>query len=132
MGSLLVVIIVAAGVYLWVRGTRMNRQRWLERLDLPGVWEWDEHNGSLEFTGSFSEGSYRLREDGRDERGRWILAGHVLELAPESGSTRRLDLRFFDGGKIGLAPESGDARVYVKTPSNVVPLRPRKGGAGPS
>lgn len=131
MGSLLVVIAVAAVVFFWVRGARASRQRWVERLDLPGVWEWEEHDGSLEFAGGFSEGTYRLREAQRDVHGRWRLSGHLLELTPDSGPQVTFDLRFFDDGKIGLAAEKGDGRVYVKAPSNVVPLRPRRRGARP-
>jgi hypothetical protein len=37
MGSLIVVIAVAALAFIWIRGTRRNRAQWLARLDLPGV-----------------------------------------------------------------------------------------------
>ena len=127
MGSLLVVLVVAGLAFIWVRGTRRNRQRWLTRLDLPGAWSWEGHDGVLEFGGGLSEGAYRRREPGCEESGTWLLTGHLLELTPEAGPPERYDLRFFDDGKIGLARVGGEARIYVKTSTNVVPLRRGKG-----
>ena len=127
MGSLLVVLVVAGLAFVWVRGTRRNRRRWLARLDLPGAWNWEGHDGVLEFGGGLSEGAYRLREPGREQSGTWGLTGHELELNPEAGAPVRYDLRFFDDGKIGLAEAGGEARIYVKSSTNVVPLRRGKG-----
>lgn len=124
MPSLLVVIVVAAVVFVWVSGTRRNRQRWLERLDLPGVWRWQDRDGQLEFTGGLQAGRYRFAEPGADEQGAWELQGHTLVLTSESDdNTRRFDLRFFDSGKIGIDGPGRERRIYVKQQTNVVPLR---------
>ena len=126
MAPLLVVIAVALIVVVWVRGARRNRLRWLERLDLPGVWNWDDGEGTLEFTGELHAGSYRFREPDAPERGEWVLEGHTLVLtAAGEGAPRSYELRFFDSGKIGVDGPGRERRVYVKEPSNVVPLRRR-------
>jgi hypothetical protein len=127
MGSLLVVLVVSVIVFSWLRAARRNRERWLQRLDLPGSWSWEGHQGRLELSGGFSAGSYRLLEPGVEHKGNWQLRGHTLELTAKSGDLQVYDLRFFDKGKIGLSRDGRDARVYVKTPSNVVPLRSRSG-----
>ena len=123
MGSLLVVAAVAALVFAWVRATRRNRQLWLERLDLPGTWDWDEHEGSLEISGDLSGGRYRFREPNGNESGRWVLEGHQILLSRTADRSVAYDLRFFDKGKIGLDGPGRERRVYTKLPSNVVPLR---------
>jgi hypothetical protein len=123
MGSLLVVIGVAAVVYIWLRGARANRLRWLKRLDLPGTWTWQEHEGTLELAGELSQGTFRKREAGVESRGQWRLTGHDLCLESAGGATETYDLRFFEAGKIGLRGADAESRVYVKAPSNVVPLR---------
>ena len=123
MASLLVVIGVAAVVYIWLRGARTNRLRWLQRLDLPGTWSWQEHDGILELAGELSQGTFRRVEAGAESRGEWQLSGHNLYLEFSGGVTETYDLRFFEAGKIGLRSGDADARVYIKSPSNVVPLR---------
>jgi hypothetical protein len=96
MPSLLVVIAVCLVVLVWVRGARRNRERWLQRLDLPGIWRCDNEHGTLELSGELQSGTYRFREPDADEQGTWGLDG--------PGRARR---------------------VYVKEPNNVVPLRRR-------
>lgn len=123
MASLLVVIGVAAVVFLWVKAARGSRQRWLARLDLPGTWRWENHDGSLELTGSLSHGNFRMIDGAYERSGEWRLVGHELRLTDQTGSQSNYDLRFFDAGKIGLHRSGEDARVYLKTPSNVVPMR---------
>ena len=123
MGSLLVVIGVTAIVYIWLRGARANRLRWLKRLDLPGTWRWQEHDGTLELAGELSHGTFRRIEGGSETKGEWRLSGHDLVLESTAGGVETYDLRFFEAGKIGLRAGNADARLYVKTPSNVVPLR---------
>ena len=54
MGSLIVVIAVAALAFIWIRGTRRNRARWLARLDLPGTWDREGQWGRLELTGELT------------------------------------------------------------------------------
>ena len=133
MASLLVVIGVACVVVLWVKGARKNRQRWLARLDLPGVWHWqpsdtDESGaaGSLELGGGLSSGTYRLVEADVEEAGDWALKGHTLSLSP-TGAERvgHYEIRFFDEGKIGIDGPGRERRIYVKERTNVVPLRRR-------
>jgi hypothetical protein len=71
-------------------------------------------------------GTYRFREPDADERGTWSLEGHMLLLTSEADPTpQRYELRFFDDGKIGLDGPGRTRRVYVKEPTNVVPLRRR-------
>jgi hypothetical protein len=123
MGSLLVIAIVAALCVLWVRANRQSRQRWLARLDLPGVWLWEDNNGSLELRGELDHGHYRLRDDDDEELGEWQLQGHDLVLESRAGDIARLDLRLFAEGKIGLHGPGRERRIYVKKRGNVVPLR---------
>ena len=130
MGSLAVVLIVAGLVFVWVRGTRRNRARWLARLDLPGVWEREGEWGRLELSGDLDRGKYRISDGGSvpDESGRWLLEGHTLRLIAEDGSSDDYDLRLFQEGKIGIDGPRRERRIYQKVPSNVVPLRGRSGG----
>jgi hypothetical protein len=123
MGSLLVILAVAALCVFWVRANRQNRQRWLEKLDLPGSWRWEDHDGVLELQGALDGGRYRLHDDGSTEQGDWRLEGHELVLEPSSGTAARLDLRLFTEGKIGLHGPRLERRIYVKKRGNVVPLR---------
>ena len=124
MGSLLVVIAVTALVVVWVRGTRRNRQQWLERLDLPGIWEREGEWGRLELVGGLEQGNFRLCDgDAAPERaGIWRLEGHTLILVVDEDRIE-CDLRLFKEGKIGIDGPSLERRVYQKVPSNVVPLR---------
>jgi len=123
MSSLLVVILVAAVCGYWVWSTRAQRRRWLERLDLPGVWDWQDHDGELVLDGDLDAGTYRIRDDGEEEHGAWRLEGHELVLEPRRGKATALDVRLFDAGKIGIHGPGREHRVYVKQRSNVVPLR---------
>ena len=126
MASLLVVVAVAILVVFWVQGARRNRLRWLQRLDLPGIWQWDDEKGTLELSGELHAGSYRFREPQADEQGTWELRGHELLLTSNLDKTpRAYELRFFDSGRIGLDGPGRARRVYVKEPSNIVPLRRR-------
>jgi hypothetical protein len=123
MGSLLVIVAVAALCVFWVRASRQNRQRWLEKLDLPGVWRWEDHDGSLELQGALDQGRYRIRDEADAEEGDWRLENHELVLEPRTGEAIRLDLRLFTEGKIGLHGPGREHRIYVKKRGNVVPLR---------
>jgi len=132
MGSLLVVIAVTALVVVWVRGTRRNRQRWLERLDLPGIWEREGAWGRLELVGSLDQGKFRILdgeggggEGGEDRAGDWRLEGHTLVLTYDGRERAEYDLRLFQEGKIGVDGPGLERRIYQKVPSNVVPLRGR-------
>lgn len=124
MAGLLVVIAVAALAFAYLRGAHRNRLRWLDRLGLPGIWRWEDHEGTLELAGSLEEGHYRFREPDGNESGQWALEGQILVLTPESGSgSARYDLRFFDEGKIGVDGPGRSRRIYIKEHTNVVPLR---------
>jgi hypothetical protein len=123
MSSLLVVIAVAAVCVLWVRVNRRNRRRWLERLDLPGTWIWEDHDGELELEGGLDRGRYQLRDGDQEEQGAWSLHGHELLLEPRRGARSTLDLRMFTEGKIGVHGPGREARIYVKKRGNVVPMR---------
>jgi hypothetical protein len=124
MGSVVVVIVVGMLVFAWVRGVRENRRRWLARLDLPGTWLWEGHDGVLELSGGLDRGGYRIRENGSEEEGDWRLEGHGLILAPRtSGRESVLDLRLFTEGKIGIHGPGRERRIYVKKRANVIPLR---------
>lgn len=123
MSSLLVIIIVAVFCGLWILNNRKHRQRWLERLDLPGTWTWEDHDGELELEGGLDCGRYRIRDGDDEERGEWRLEGHDLVLEPRSGRTSALDLRLFSDGKIGVHGPGREHRIYVKKRGNVVPLR---------
>jgi hypothetical protein len=125
VGSLILVIAVGALAFIWIRGTRRNRARWLARLDLPGVWEREGEWGRLELVGDLDRGTYRFSEGGTgaDESGRWMLEGHTLRLTTENGQTDDYDLRLFQEGKIGIDGPRRERRIYQKVPSNVVPLR---------
>jgi len=123
MGSLLVVIAVTVVCVLWIRANRQNRRRWLERLDLPGTWIWEDHDGVLELQGDLDQGRYRLRDDADEERGDWRLQGHDLLLEPRSGKATSLDLRIFTEGRIGLHGPGREHRIYIKKRGNVIPLR---------
>jgi hypothetical protein len=127
MGSLLVVIAVTALVVVWVRGTRRNRQRWLERLDLPGIWEREGEWGRLELVGGLDQGKFRISdgEGGEDRAGDWRLEGHTLVLSHDGRGRAEYDLRLFQEGKIGVDGPGLERRIYQKVPSNVVPLRGR-------
>lgn len=123
MGSLLLIVAVAAACAVWVYGNRRLRVRWLERLELPGSWVWEAHDGELELEGALDSGRYRLRDGDREERGEWRLQGHELQLRPAAGPPSALDLRLFTQGKIGLHGPGRERRIYVKRRGNVVPLR---------
>lgn len=123
MNSLLVVMVVAGVCAFWVWSTRAHRQRWLQRLDLPGNWSWEEHDGELELEGGLDQGRYRIRDGDRVEQGRWRLEGHDLLLEPGTGESSVLDLRLFTEGKIGIHGPGRERRIYVKKRGNVVPLR---------
>ncbi len=129
MGSLLVVIAVTALVVVWVRGTRRNRARWLERLDLPGIWEREGEWGRIELVGSLDRGKFRIADgqDVPDRAGQWMLEGHTLILTGEDQQRLEYDLRLFQEGKIGLDGPGLERRIYQKVPGNVVPLRGRGG-----
>ena len=122
MQSLVVLIVVALGAYVWVRRTRRRRARWLRRLNLPGTWiSQGETRETLELSGEPGQGRFRMP----DGAGDWRLQGNILELAFDGGELRKLDLTFYDVGKIGLEAAPGQRRFYEKSAANVIPLHKR-------
>lgn len=124
--SLVVVIIVTAGVFFYVRASRGARRKWLEQLDLPGVWHWRDGDARLSLGGGLDRGQFELREGEGVWRGEWSLTGHTIYLQGHSRS-ESMDLHMFQRGSIGLEDSSGVRRVFSKEAGNVVALRPGKG-----
>ncbi len=125
MQSLALLIFVGFMAFTWVRGTRRRRQRWLERLSLPGTWDQQNDDESplvLQLSGKLEEGTYRLTGT---PGGRWRLQGNTLLLESRDGEQRRLDLTFYDVGKIGLEKAPGQRAYFQKRAANVVPLHKR-------
>jgi hypothetical protein len=119
----ILLIVVVAGVY-WTRSLRQARRRWLERLDLPGAWQWQGDEGELELSGRIDGGRYHIRERGGDELGEWRVAGHALILVAEpQRKPIEYDLRLFKDGTIGIHGPGREQRIYVKKRGNVVSLR---------
>ncbi|NKB98549.1 MAG: hypothetical protein GKR90_08670 [Pseudomonadales bacterium] len=130
MMQVLVVAFVAICIYLYVRSKHLAKERWLTRLDLPGLWQWQEGDATLMLSGSFDKGSFVATEaDSQDQagepkitRGEWRLVGHELTLTAP-GFNQALEVTLYQPGSIGLEDESGIRRAYAKESSNVVPLR---------
>ena len=124
MVAFLLLVTIVGATFLWVRRTRVARDRWIARLALPGVWQCDASNGPwiLEFVGDPNGGRYIERSGRATERGRWQLHGSSIELESENGS-RTYELRLFENGSIGIDGPGRERRVYVRQRSNVVPLR---------
>jgi len=130
MSSLLLVVLISFVAWYWVKNTRIQRQRWLKKLDLPGVWVCrlpDKVSTRLEFRGTTHEGSYVEFEGDTTIEGQWRLEAHTLTLERPGGGFP-LELRLFDEGKIGLDRPDGTQRIYFKkqTKNNVVDMRSRK------
>lgn len=122
MASLLLVAAVAAIAFIWLRGAQRNRLAWLKKLNLPGQWRSD--SGVLTLEGDMDGGQYRLVEGTRREQGRWSLNGNQMKLVPDSDEKpKRLDLRYFGPGEIGLDGPGLRARIYRRETDNVVPLK---------
>lgn len=126
MASLILIIIVAVVATIWVRATRIARDRWVSHLSLPGTWECDVEGGRtvLELSGGPTGGRYVERSDGdgSDERGEWSLHGHVIEFNCTDRTTQ-CDLRSFDDGSIGIDGPGRARRIYRRRTSNVVPIK---------
>ena len=120
---IIVLILAVVGVY-WTQSLRQARRRWLERLDLPGSWQWQGEEGELELSGHVDGGRYRVHDRGGDEAGEWRVAGHTLILmADPQRKPVEHDLRLFKDGTIGIHGPGRERRIYVKKRGNVVALR---------
>jgi len=130
MSSLLLVVLMCFVAWFWVKNARMQRERWLSRLALPGVWVCrlpDKATTRLEFSGTTHEGRYAEYEGDDIIEGNWRLEAHTLTLERAVGGFP-LELRMFEEGKIGLDRPDGTQRIYFKkqTGNNVVEMRFRK------
>lgn len=122
MLQIVVVGVVALGIYLYMRSTRLAKEKWLKKLDLPGLWHWHEGEATLTLTGGYERGRFVAREVEKVIEGEWRLSGHKLVLqAP--GYRQSLDVTLYQAGSIGLEDETGIRRAYTKESSNVVPLK---------
>jgi len=127
MSALLLLIIIASAVYVWIRRVRVERQRWLARLALPGVWSCDTADGPslLEFSGESDQGTYVEQSTRATERGRWRIQGGGMVFESDRGARVYL-LRLFENGSIGIDGPDRERRIYVRQRNNVVPLRQRR------
>ena len=124
--SQMTVVLIVALVALWYRSARKTRARWLEQLNLPGVWDLDDRHSrtiSLEMRGTRSAGIYRFRTDNRTETGKWRIARQSIVFSVNGGGEERCELRLFDVGRIGINGPQHIRQIYVKRADNVVPLR---------
>ena len=127
MLQLIVVGVVALGIFWYMRSTKQAKDNWLKKLDLPGLWHWQDGKATLTLTGGLEQGRFVATEQREDEgdrvvEGEWQLIGHRLELrAP--GYHQILDLTLYQPGSIGLEDETGIRRAYTKESTNVVPLK---------
>ena len=131
MGSLILLLFVAIIVFSYIRFTKRNRERWLKRINLVGVWGLEntiDEVRSFEFRGSLSSGTYTFESGNRNQRGDWVIVGTCLKLVPNGGDPFECDLRFFDTGKIGIDGPGHERTIYLKRADNVVLLKhgPRK------
>jgi hypothetical protein len=130
MSSLLLVVLICFIAWYWVKNARIQRERWLNRLSLPGIWVCrlsDKVTTRLEFTGDNHQGRY-VEQDGDDViEGSWHLDGHTLTLERVAGGFP-LELSLFKEGKIGLYRPEGTQRIYIKKQANdnVVEMRFKK------
>lgn len=120
---LLVVILVAAALlgYAYFSSLRKARRAWLVKLDLLGIWHWQEGNAQLALSGQLSSGQFVYFDGEREQSGNWRLQGHQLQLTAQDDS-QAFELHYFKPGQIGLEDNRGLRRVFVKETSNVVPL----------
>lgn len=133
---------LGALLFVWLRGAKQARQRWLEALNLVGKWELEAGAGegagsrrrSLTLSGDLAAGKYVARDDDAVQRGEWRLSGRALVLSPTEGDPQpdapvRYELRLFEAGRIGLDGPGREREVYSKRDGNVVPLlrRPKRG-----
>ncbi|MEM7079159.1 MAG: hypothetical protein AAF513_11075 [Pseudomonadota bacterium] len=120
--SLLLVIVVAMAAYGYVRTTRAARQRWLQKLALPGVWHAEEGIDVLELQGELSGGSYVWSQAQARVQGHWHLTGHKLTLHAQDGVCSTYDVHLFRQGYIGLEDAAGQRLLLARHTDNVVPL----------
>ena len=67
MLQLIVVGLVALGIFLYLRSTKLAKDNWLKKLDLPGLWHWQDGKATLTLTGGLDRGRFVAREQRRDD-----------------------------------------------------------------
>ena len=127
--SAVVTAAVVVLVFIYLRMNRQARLRWLQQIDLPGLWREQVKTGQAEASelrllGGIASGEYRLLEGDEEQRGQWQFRGDELVLSPRQGDTRALTLRLFKPGEISLQDASGTAQLFHKQTDNVVSLQP--------
>lgn len=129
MTSYLLLAIIVGAAFLYVRGTRAARQRWLAQLNLPGAWHRDGAGARrlLRLGGELDGGRYVALDGSDEETGVWRLSGHTLVLHPDRSddpeASQRFDIRLFDTGRIGIDGPGRTREIYVKRADNVIELR---------
>ena len=128
--SAVVTAAVVVLVFIYLRMNRQARLRWLQRIDLPGLWreqvktEGKPKPVSYDYWGHRFGGISLLLEGGEEQRGQWQFRGDELVLSPRQGDTRALTLRLFKPGEISLQDVDGNAQLFHKQTDNVVSLQP--------
>ena len=122
MMSMLVVVLVALGVFLYMRAAKAARLKWVGQLDLPGHWHSEDGSETLALEGSLERGSFYRRNVEREVRGTWQVIGGTLHLSVD-GHVEKLALHLFSPGHLGFEDAAGGRKIYVKESSNVVPLK---------
>ena len=126
MGSLSVLAGVLIVLLIWIVRTRSALNRWVQLLDLPGIWELessDEIKVSIEFFGTLKNGQYIESLHDKIVAGNWKLTGSKLVLAPNQQAEQMCEIRSFDVGRIGIHGLLRDKQIYQKRANNVVPMR---------
>ena len=122
------VVIAAIITLIWVRHTREARRKWVEKLDLIGIWETELTRATdlqvlFTFSGQIDRGDYELRFNNQLERGTWCIVRSSLVCAADPDQENVYEVRLFAPGKIGLNGPNLDHRMLVKRVENIVPLR---------
>jgi hypothetical protein len=128
MSQIVVVVVLGLIAFVWVRRNQDARRRWLSRVSLPGSWTCDgeQARSVIEFTGGPAGGHYVERVGPSQEGGEWMLHGAHLTLVPERGTPVEYAFRLFEDGSIGIDGPGRTGRIYVRSATNVVPLRSRR------
>ena len=128
IGILFGLMAIALIVITWYSRTTTARQKWLERLELPGSWTQDVPSDGKDpvlfsFNGELSKGTYELRQQECIKQGNWRISHSSLILSDTDGDEVSYEIRFFDKGKIGLDGNDLDHQTFSKHTDNIVPLR---------
>lgn len=126
MGTLGVVAGVLAILAVWIVRTRSARRRWLQLLDLPGMWILEgseKEQVRIEFFGTPKDGQYIESLQDKIVAGNWRLSGSSLILTPNEREDQTFEIRSFESGRIGINGPGRDRQIFQKKANNVVPMR---------